>query len=199
MTDTYVAYVDGSGGSLGPGGWGVAIQHRAEVGFSVAEYAGFVPYATNNRMELSAMCVALEKVPPHSNLKVYSDSAYVVNGINQRWFDKWRKNNWRGSQRKPVANVDLWMRICDALLLQPDAEFIHIPGHQSDDGEFGDARGNNRADYLAGEARKYGITQSLTEPAYWSRWYRDTILGPESAQAGSGRRSGQGTWKRGFV
>lgn len=180
MIDTFVAYTDGSGTSLGPGGWGVAIQRSVEVGFSVIEYAGFDLFATNNRMELTAMCVALERVEPYANFKVYCDSAYVVNGVIERWFDSWKENDWRNRRGDPVANVDLWMRLYDALLLHPDAEFIHIPGHQADDGELGDARGNRRADYLAGEARKHGIAQSLTEATHWRREYLGTIRGPEA-------------------
>lgn len=197
MANIYTAYTDGSGSALGPGGWGVAIQRSAEVGFSVIEYAGFEPCATNNRMELTAMCVALERVPPHEPLKVYCDSAYVVNGINERWFDKWEKNNWRNSQKKSVANVDLWMRLYDAVLLHPNAQFTHMPGHMADDGEFSDTRGNRRADYLCGEARKYGIAQSLTEPTFWRREYLGAIKPIGSAQVGSQKRSGK--TKRGTV
>ena len=95
-----VVYTDGAcSGNPGPGGWAWAVA-----GGSFA--SGAVPHTTNQRMEITAALEAIRALP--GPLEVVSDSTYVVNCFKQRWHDGWRANGWRNSQKKPVANRDLW-------------------------------------------------------------------------------------------
>ena len=61
---------------------------------------------TNNRMELIAPIMALNKIKNKSEITVYTDSKYVRDGITD-WIKKWKINNWKNSNKKPVKNKDL--------------------------------------------------------------------------------------------
>ena len=63
--------------------------HRKELS------AGF-RLTTNNRMELMAVCVALEALKfEGSNVTIYSDSKYVVEAVNQRWVFGWEQKRFK--------------------------------------------------------------------------------------------------------
>ena len=86
------------------------------------------------------------------HVKLYSDSAYVVNAINQNWLENWKLNAWRGADKKQVKNLELWQEL-DELLNFHEVEFIKVKGHA--DNEF-----NNRCDALAtGEIAKHANEQ----------------------------------------
>lgn len=96
-------YTDGSSlGNPGPGGYGIVLMsgpHRKELS------AGY-RLTTNNRMELMAVCVALEALKfDGCDVTIYSDSKYVVEAVNQRWVFGWEKKGFAGKK-----NPDLWMR-----------------------------------------------------------------------------------------
>lgn len=98
-----IIYTDGaSRGNPGPGGYGVVLkyrQHRKELS------EGFRK-TTNNRMELLAVIAGLEALKePGLNVKVYSDSKYVVDAVEKGWIWGWIKKNF-----KDKKNEDLWMR-----------------------------------------------------------------------------------------
>ncbi len=69
---------------------------------------------TNNRMELLAIITALEKIKDSYQIDLYTDSKYVVEGINS-WLEKWIKNGWKTSTGKQVENKDLWERLYNQL------------------------------------------------------------------------------------
>jgi ribonuclease HI len=130
-------YTDGSAkGNPGPGGYGVVLisgPHRKELseGFRLT---------TNNRMELMAVCVALETLRfPGSNVTLYSDSKYVVEAVNQRWVLNWEKMGFKGKK-----NPDLWRRFLN-IYRQHRVRFVWVKGHAS-------TIENNRCDYLAVQA-----------------------------------------------
>lgn len=130
-------YTDGSAkGNPGPGGYGVVLisgPHRKELseGFRLT---------TNNRMELMAVCVALEALRfPGSNVTLYSDSKYVVEAVNQRWIINWEKTGFKGKK-----NPDLWRRFLN-IYRQHRVRFVWVKGHAS-------TIENNRCDYLAVQA-----------------------------------------------
>ena len=111
------------------------------------EFSGFDPETTNNKMELTAVIVALKKLKKPCNVELYSDSAYVVNALNQGWLENWKTNGWKGADKKPVKNIELWKQL-DELLGTHNVTFIKVKGHA--DNEF-----NNRCDELAtGEIAK---------------------------------------------
>jgi ribonuclease HI len=135
-----VVYTDGAcSGNPGPGGWAWAVEGGAFA-------SGAVPHTTNQRMEITA---ALEAVRALSDpLEVVSDSTYVVNCFKQRWHEGWRANGWKNSQRKPVANRDLWEPFI-RLALERDVTFRWVKGHGTD-------RMNQLVDELAVEAAQSG-------------------------------------------
>lgn len=104
---------------------------------------GRVIETTNNRMELLA---ALEAMRAHEGLKavIVSDSQYLVNCMNDLWYEKWKRDGWRNSGGKPVANRDLWLEILKA---RKGFKFEWVRGH------VGHPM-NEQADKLAGMARK---------------------------------------------
>jgi ribonuclease HI len=124
----------------GPGGWAAILRFRGHE----RELSGNEPASTNNRMELTAAAAALESLKRPCTVVLHTDSEYLRNGIT-RWHQGWVRRNWRSSSGDPVANMDLWRRILDA-----------VAGHTIDwrwvRGHAGDAM-NERADRLATEAR----------------------------------------------
>ena len=97
---TTVVYTDGAcRGNPGPGGWAWAVD-----GGPFA--SGADPHTTNQRMEIQAAYEAVKSLS--GTLEVVSDSTYVVNCFRDRWWEGWLAKGWRNSQRKPVANRDLW-------------------------------------------------------------------------------------------
>lgn len=83
---------------------------------------------TNNIMELSAVIQALSMLKEPCVVKLYSDSAYVVNAINQKWIINWQKNGWKTSNKEPVKNKELWKKLIE-LLSYHKVEFIKVKGH----------------------------------------------------------------------
>lgn len=110
------------------------------------ELSGAQADCTNNIMEMTAVIKALEVLPYSSQIKLHSDSAYVCNAFKEGWLDKWQKNNWRTSNKKPVKNKDLWIRLLELSNLH-EIEWIWVKGHADDPN-------NERADELAVAARK---------------------------------------------
>jgi len=105
-----IIFTDGAArGNPGPGGWGAVVVSDD----SVIEHGGREDHTTNNRMELTAVISGLESVPNERELTVYTDSAYVVNGIT-RWVIGWKKNNWITSKKEDVLNKDLWEQLVQA-------------------------------------------------------------------------------------
>ena len=131
-------YTDGAcSGNPGPGGWGAVLmygEHRKEI-------SGGDAHTTNNRMELTGPIEALELLKQPCKVRLYSDSAYLVNAFNQHWIANWQRNGWQTSQKKPVENKELWQRLLE-LCRTHEVEFIKVKGH-ADNAE------NNRCDELA--------------------------------------------------
>jgi len=134
-------YTDGAcSGNPGNGGWGAVLFH----GQNRREISGAEPNTTNNRMELTAVIEALSLLKKTCHVDLYSDSAYVVNAFLQDWIGSWKQKGWRGSDNKPVKNLDLWLKL-DQLTNTHEVVFHKVKGHA--DNEF-----NNRCDFLATSA-----------------------------------------------
>lgn len=110
-------------GNPGPGGWAALLRY----GDAEKLISGAAPDTTNNRMELQAAISALEVLRRPSSVAITTDSEYLRQGINQ-WIQKWKRNGWRTSQRKPVKNRDLWQRL-DELVQQHQIEWHWVRGH----------------------------------------------------------------------
>jgi ribonuclease HI len=130
-------YTDGAcSGNPGPGGWAWAIDGGA---FK----SGYEPQATNQRMEIMA---AYDAVRSNTGaIEIVSDSTYVVNCFRDSWHVGWRKRGWLNSQKKPVANRDLWEPFIDLVLERADVTFTWVKGHSDD-------RMNDIVDRLAVQA-----------------------------------------------
>ena len=134
-------YTDGAcSGNPGPGGWGAILMYKDYK----KEISGGQKDTTNNVMELTAVIEALKLLKFPCNVKLYSDSAYVVNAFLQNWVTNWQKNNWKSADKKDVKNKELWQELI-ALTNIHKIEFIKVKGHS--DNEY-----NNRCDEMARNA-----------------------------------------------
>jgi len=138
-----VIHTDGAcSGNPGPGGWAYILRHPASG--SEREDAGGEKRTTNNRMELLAVINGLRALSSPSRVEVYSDSQYVLNGLNE-WMDNWKKRGWKTASKQPVKNQDLWEAL-DELRATHDLSYHWIRGH-SEHPE------NERCDKMAVAAR----------------------------------------------
>ena len=100
-------YTDGSCiGNPGNGGWAAIINDGKEI----KKISGNEKNTTNNRMELLAPINALKDMKPGVEIKIYTDSQYVKNGITE-WINTWLANNWKTSKKEDVKNKDLWIEL----------------------------------------------------------------------------------------
>lgn len=124
----YKIYTDGAcSGNPGPGGWGVVIIDKDNNQINIS---GKEKNTTNNRMELMAPIIALKKIKSKSNVIIFTDSTYVKNGITE-WIKKWEKNGWKNSNKKPVKNKDLWVRL-NELCQKNNVAWKWVKGHSGD-------------------------------------------------------------------
>ncbi len=124
-------YTDGAcSGNPGPGGWAaVIIGGGAEA--ETAEISGGEVYTTNQRMELQAAIEGLRALPGPSRVRLYSDSAYLVNAFRLRWIPRWQVKGWRTAANKPVQNQDLWRALIE-LTSKHRVEWFKVKGHSDD-------------------------------------------------------------------
>ena len=132
-----IIFTDGSSrGNPGPGGWGAIVLDEDKA----VELGGREGETTNNRMELLAVISALESELSENEITIYTDSAYVLNGIT-RWVKGWEANKWKTSTKTDVVNRDLWER----LVLATEHKVIDwklVKGHAG-------TPGNERCDVIA--------------------------------------------------
>ena len=130
-------YTDGAcRGNPGAGGWGVYLLYKNEK----KEFYGGKLNTTNNQMELTAAIEGLKVLKEPCKVKLYTDSKYVMDGINS-WIANWKKNNWKTANKKDVKNKDLWIEL-DAETCKHEIEWIWVKGHSGN-------IGNEKADALA--------------------------------------------------
>ena len=136
-------YTDGAcSGNPGPGGYGAILIYNGKE----KEISGGEKNTTNNKMEMMAVIKGLEALKEPCEVEVYSDSAYIVNAIEQGWIESWKKNGWRKADKKPVKNVDLWEKLLE-LMEKHSVTFNKVKGHADD--EY-----NNRCDRIAVRERE---------------------------------------------
>ena len=147
-------YTDGAcSGNPGPGGWGAILMYGAHK----RELSGGEADTTNNRMELTAVCVALEALKfEGSDVTLYSDSKYVVDAVTKGWVFGWEKKGFAGKK-----NPDLWQRFL-RVYRRHRVRFVWVKGHA-------ETVENNRCDTLA--------VAAANDP---SRWIEDTGYRPEA-------------------
>ncbi len=108
-------------------------------------------------MEVQAVLEAIRALD--GPLEINSDSTYVVNCFKDRWYDGWRRRGWRNSQKKPVANRDLWEPLIEEVEARGDeVTFVWVKGHSG-------VELNDRADELAvAEVDKIKERMSASKP-----------------------------------
>lgn len=118
-------YTDGAAkGNPGNGGYGVVME-LVGTNYRKEFYEGF-RHTTNNRMELLAVIVGLEKITkPNMKVLVVSDSKYVVDAVEKKWVFGWEKKGF-----KDKKNPDLWMRFLK-IYRQHQVDFKWIKGHNN--------------------------------------------------------------------
>ena len=132
-----IIYTDGAcRGNPGPGGWGALIKF----GNVEKEIFGGQNNTTNNQMELSAAIESLATLKESCNVKLFTDSKYVMDGTTQ-WIKNWKKNNWKTATKKDVKNKELWQKL-DELISYHQVQWHWVKGHSGD-------IGNEAADLLA--------------------------------------------------
>ena len=131
------AFTDGAcSGNPGPGGWGVLLR----MGGHEKELCGGEMHTTNQQMELQAAVEALKALNRPCRITIYSDSKYVVQGMNE-WIHNWKKKGWKTAGKKPVSNLERWQTL-DKLAAKHDVSWKWVKGHAGHEG-------NERADELA--------------------------------------------------
>jgi ribonuclease HI len=110
-------------GNPGPGGWGALLRYG---GHEKMLY-GSQPHTTNNRMELMAVISALNALKYGCQVELTTDSQYVRNGI-MLWLPKWKRNHWRGSDKKQIKNQDLWQDL-DLAVQRHSVTWHWVKGH----------------------------------------------------------------------
>jgi ribonuclease HI len=118
-------YTDGAAkGNPGNGGYGVVMELVGSP-YKKEFYEGF-RLTTNNRMELLAVIVGLEKLKnPKTKVLVVSDSKYVVDAVEKKWVFGWEKKNFSGKK-----NPDLWIRFLK-IYRKHQVDFKWIKGHNN--------------------------------------------------------------------
>jgi ribonuclease HI/uncharacterized phage-like protein YoqJ len=121
---TTTVYTDGAcSGNPGPGGWAWAVEDGPFA-------SGAEAHTTNQRMEIAAALEAVRALD--GAVEVVSDSTYVVNCFRDRWWEGWLKRGWTNSQKKPVANRDLWEPLIELYRERGDVTFRWVKGHGTD-------------------------------------------------------------------
>ena len=129
-------YTDGAcSGNPGPGGWGAILIYKG----AEKELSGGERDTTNNRMELTAVIRALERLKEPCAVTVYTDSQYISRALTEGWLKKWKAANF--TKKGGLKNADLWREL-DALLQRHTVRFVWVRGHA-------DNAYNNRCDKMA--------------------------------------------------
>jgi ribonuclease HI len=137
VTPQVLIYTDGAcRGNPGPGGWGAVLIWQGQE----KELCGGELATTNNRMELTAACEALEALKRACTVELHTDSQYVKTGISE-WLRVWKAKGWKTTTKGEVKNVDLWQRL-DAANQRHTVTWKWVKGHAGHEL-------NERADALA--------------------------------------------------
>lgn len=124
MKTVYI-YTDGAcSGNPGAGGWGAILKY----GDAYKELYGAEKLTTNNKMELTAVIIALKALKFPCEVILTTDSKYVVDGIEKGWARSWQRHGWIKSDKKPALNRELWEELL-GLLDVHKVKFVWVKGH----------------------------------------------------------------------
>lgn len=120
-----------------------AWAYTKQEGNETTECYEIVLNTTSDIQEMKACIEALKSVTNYNcPIEIYSDSSYLVNGMN-KWIHTWKKNNWnRGKYNlKPLINLEQWKELDRLSSKFSNIRFIKVKGHSNNEG-------NNRVDKL---------------------------------------------------
>ena len=141
--DKIIIYTDGAcSGNPGKGGWGAILMFKEHE----KKISGGLKETTNNQMEIRAVIEALKIIKKSSQIIIYTDSKYVMDGIT-KWINGWKKNGWRTADRKPVKNSELWQEL-DEEVAKHRIEWRWVKGHSG-----------NKYNDIADELARHGIAK----------------------------------------
>ena len=130
-------YTDGAcSGNPGPGGWAALLLIKKGEKKDKILLKGGEKHTTNNRMELLAVIESMKFIHKNiaqvANIEIYSDSAYVINPINNGWLKGWARNGWVTTKRTDIVNKDLWLEFIATDDELNKSRFIKVKGHNGD-------------------------------------------------------------------
>ena len=125
----------------GKGGFGLIMSYKG----TKREFSQGYELTTNNRMELMGVIYGLERLKTKSVVNVFTDSRYVIDGIEKDWAEKWKSKNWYRTKTEKASNYDLWDRLLTLISVHQEVTFIWVKGHAGH-------HENERCDQLAFEA-----------------------------------------------
>lgn len=109
----------------GKGGFGLILSYK---GIKKEFSQGYV-LTTNNRMELMGVISGLEKLKTKSIVNVFTDSRYVIDGIDKGWAERWKSKGWYRTRTEKAINHDLWERLLNLISAQEKVVFNWVKGH----------------------------------------------------------------------
>lgn len=152
MDEIIRIYTDGAcSGNPGKGGYGIIMKYKD----NEKEFSGGYKHTTNNRMELLACIIALEKLKKDNlNIEIYNDSKYVIDSVEKGWVFNWlSKENFSNKKNK-----DLWLKFIE-LYKKHKIKFIWVKGHNGH-------KENERCDFLSTTQTKKDILELKDDENY---------------------------------
>ena len=110
-------------GNPGPGGYGTILRY----GEHERELSGYAVKTTNNRMEMQGAIAGLEALKHPCQVRLISDSQYLVKGMTE-WIEGWQRKGWKNSKKQEVANRDLWEQLLE-LAKRHQVDWVWVKGH----------------------------------------------------------------------
>lgn len=109
----------------GKGGFGVIMSYKG----TKREFSQGYELTTNNRMELMGVIYGLERLKTKSVVNVFTDSRYVIDGIEKGWAERWKSKNWFRTRTEMAVNHDLWDKLLTLISAQKKVTFNWVKGH----------------------------------------------------------------------
>jgi ribonuclease HI len=96
------------------GSFASVLIHKGKKDINKRLVQGKFEDVTNQRASLQAVVDSLSVIKFPCEVVVKTDSDYVVKGVNL-YLENWKENDWKRSDNKEIANIDLWKK-CASLL-----------------------------------------------------------------------------------
>lgn len=125
IPEIYLYSDGGAEPNPGKGGFGVIMAFKGVK----KEFSQGYEMTTNNRMELMGVIYGLERLKTKSIVNIFTDSRYVIDGIEKGWAERWKSKNWYRTRTEKAINFDLWDQLLITISKQQKVTFNWIKGH----------------------------------------------------------------------